>query len=346
MPTGVTPGPRNLITDVAGLRVGNAGDARVLSGTTVLVPDTDALAVVDIRGGAPGSRETAVLGLDTMGARVNAIILTGGSVFGLDAASAVTRVLARRGIGFRFGAQAVPCPVIPAAVLFDISNGGEKWPDGDPPYARLGEEALANAGLAFQLGNEGAGLGAVAGQLKGGLGSASAQWGGFTVGALVAVNSVGSCVRPGTCRLWAEDYAIGAEMGPERPSGGTAAAATEPFHGSKLAPTPFGNTPIALVATDAALTRAAAQRFTIMAADGMARAIRPIHTPFDGDTVFGLSTGPGALPATDEAYLTGALGAIAADTLARAIGRALWEAESVGRWRSYRDLLARPDAAY
>ena len=144
-----------------------------------MLPDEDALAVVDIRGGAPGSRETAVLALDSMGARVNAIVLTGGSVFGLDAASAATRILASRGIGFRFGAQPVPCPVIPAAVLFDIANGGEKWPGGTAPYARLGEEAIAVASADFALGNEGAGLGAVAGQLKGGLGSASAAVGGF-----------------------------------------------------------------------------------------------------------------------------------------------------------------------
>lgn len=334
--TAVSPGPRNLITDVVGLSVGNAEDLDALTGTTVLLPAADALAVVDVRGGAPGSRETAVLGLESMGARINAIMLTGGSVFGLDAASAVTRILAKRGVGFRFGAQPVPCPVVPAAVLFDVSNGGRKWPEGDPPYLRLGTAALEAAGADFQLGNHGAGMGAVAGQLKGGLGSASAQWNGYTVGALVAVNSVGSCGRPGTQRLWAEDYAIGEEMGTLRPSGGTAAS-LDPFHGSKFPPKPYSNTTIAVVATDALLSRGEAQRFAIMAGDGMARAIRPIHTPYDGDTVFALSTGGKAVPPADSAYLTGALGGIAADTLARAIGRALWEAKSIGSWRSYRD---------
>src|SRR6185369_1450310 len=198
------PGPRNLITDVDGILVGNAEDRQAVTGTTIILPTEPAVAAVDIRGGASGSRETAALDPAGLVSQLHALVLTGGSVFGLDAASAVTHELARRGVGFTFGAQPWPCPVIPAAVLFDLMNGGDKWKN-EPPYHQLGRQELANAQAGFALGNAGAGLGAVAGQIKGGLGSASIVWGGYTLGALVAVNSVGSCLIPGTSRLWARD---------------------------------------------------------------------------------------------------------------------------------------------
>ena len=331
----VKAGKRNLITDVAGLSVGNAENWVALTGTTVILPDQPCIAAVDIRGGAPGSRETALLDPANMVDQVHAIVLSGGSVFGLDAASAVTDALSRRGIGFTFGKQPVPCPVVPAAILFDIMNGGAKWPDEEPPYRALGHAALAAAGKDFTLGNAGAGLGAVAGRLKGGLGSASATWDGYTVGALVAANPVGSCVMPGTARLWAQDFALGEEMGPD-PGRDGLTPDRSPLAESKFDPKVGANTTIAVVATDAALTKSEAQRFAMMASDGMARAIRPIHTPFDGDTVFALATGKKPMPEARALKLM-ALGSMAADALARAIGRALWAADSAAGFPSYRE---------
>ncbi|MFO0990333.1 MAG: P1 family peptidase [Hyphomicrobiales bacterium] len=147
------PGPRNLITDVEGLTVGNAEDRAGMTGTTVLLCDRPMTAAVEIRGGAPGTRETAALDAVNTVEHIHAVVLSGGSVFGLDAASSVTFALAKRGIGFRFGTQAWPCPLVPAAVLFDINNGGDKhWPV-EPPYRRLGLEALEKAGADFALGN-------------------------------------------------------------------------------------------------------------------------------------------------------------------------------------------------
>lgn len=331
----VAVGPRNLISDVAGIKVGNAENWLALTGTTVILPDQPAVAAIEIGGGAPGSRETAVLEPANLVEHVHAVVLSGGSVFGLDAASSVVTDLSKRGIGFTFGAQPVPCPVVPSAILFDIMNGGAKWPDAEPPYRELGRAALHAAKAEFELGNRGAGLGAIAGRLKGGLGSASSRWRDFTVGTLVAVNSVGSCVIPGTSRLWAQDFASGDEMGPAQPRDGARPAAP-PLEDSKFDPKPQQNTTIAVVATDATLSRVEARRFAIMARDGMARAIRPAHTPFDGDTVFALATGRKALPEQRQLALT-ALGSIAADTLARAIGRALWAAESAGGFLSYRE---------
>ena len=331
----IVAGPRNLITDVAGIKVGNAENWLALTGTTIILPDAPAVAAIEIGGGAPGSRETAVLDAASLVEQVHAIVLSGGSVFGLDAAGSVTIELARRGVGFSFGAQPVPCPVVPSAILFDIVNGGAKWPDDEPPYRDLGRQALDAAQAEFALGNKGAGLGAIAGRLKGGLGSASARWRDFTVGAIVAVNSVGSCVIPGTSRLWARDLALGDEMGPQQERQGATPQAP-PLQDSKFDPQPGQNTTIAVVATDATLTRVEAKRLAIMARDGLPRAIRPVHTPFDGDTVFALSTGKKLLPEQRQLALT-ALGSIAADTLTRAIGRALWTAETVGGHASYRE---------
>lgn len=331
----VRPGPRNSITDVAGLRVGHAEDGKALTGVTVILPDAPVIAAADIRGGAPGTRETPAIDPVNLVDRIHALVLSGGSVFGLDAASSITHALARQGIGFSFGAQPLPAPVIPAAVLFDLMNGGDKaWPT-EPPYRALGLTALAGATLDFKLGNTGAGMGAIAGQLKGGLGSASAVWNGYTVGALVAVNSVGSAIHPVTFGLLAAPYAIGEEMGPPAAlSPGLSAA--DPLAGSKLAAIPGGNTTIAAVATDSILTRMEAQRFAIMAADGLARALKPVHAPQDGDTMFALATERLAL-AEPRPRTLAALGTIAADCLTRAIGRALWHAESIGAWQSYRD---------
>jgi L-aminopeptidase/D-esterase-like protein len=332
-----TPGPRNLITDVVGLRVGNAEDMDGLSGVTVLVPDRVMTVAADIRGGAPGGRETGALEPENLVEEAHAIVLSGGSVFGLDAASAVTTLLARQGRGFRFGDQAWPCPVVPGAVLFDLMNGGDKTWTAGPPYRALGERAMAAAAPAFEIGNAGAGLGAISGSLKGGLGSASATNGAFTVGALVAVNSVGSCVNPRTGRLWADDHALGEEMGPGKARPMPALSGTK-VDLSPEAARPGANTTIAVVATDAALTKSEAKRLAIMAADGFGIAIRPAHTPFDGDTVFAAAMGATPLP-DNRALALGGLGAMAARCLARAIGRAIWHAASAGRAQSYRAIL-------
>lgn len=344
----IAPGRRNLITDVPGLLVGNAEDREVLSGVTVILPEDEAIAGVCLRGGAPGTRETDALDPSCLVDSIHGLVLTGGSVFGLDAASGVTQWLAARGRGFTFGSQPQPCPVVPAANLFDLTNGGAKdWGDR-PPYRDLGMAACGNAGEIFALGNAGAGLGALAGRYKGGLGSASAIWNGISVGAVVAVNAFGSPVMPGTRLFWASPLEIDAEFG----GVGSVAYETGPGLRSldaetkieilREAASPGGNTTLAVVATDATLTPAQTRRLALMADDGLARSIRPVHTPFDGDIVFALATGRhaqgGDMPAP---MLLTMLGAVAADVLARAVARAVYEAETVGPWRSYRDIHGR-----
>lgn len=282
------PGTRNLITDVPGLVVGNAADARLKSGVTVLSAGAPFVAGVDIRGGAPGTRETDLLAPGRTVDAVDALVLAGGSAFGLDAASGVMDGLRDAGRGYPVGAVRVP--LVPAAILFDLANGGEKdWAEN--PYRRLGAAALAAAGPDFALGSEGAGTGAMTATLMGGLGSASlVTEAGTTVGALVAVNAFGSVVVPGTRAFWAGAYEIGDEFGGLGPAAVRVAPFTprpmKPGHGPAAA-----NTTIAIVATDLALDKAGAGRLAEVAQSGLARAINPVHTPFDGDLVFGVSTG-------------------------------------------------------
>lgn len=331
----VKPGPRNLITDVDGIRVGNAGDARLRSGVTVVVPDRAAVAAVDVRGGAPGTRETDALNPTCLVERVDAVVLTGGSAFGLDAAAGAMGWLAAHGRGFPVGDRRVP--IVPAAVLFDLLNGGDKDWGETPPYRALARAALESAGAEIALGNHGAGLGAKAGDLKGGLGSASAVTGdGLQVGALIAVNAVGSAVMPGTGTLWAWAWEQDGEMGGQTPPSGPVSLAPElPFLD---AATPGANTTIGAIATNADLTKVEALRVATMAHDGMARAIRPSHTGFDGDTLFALATGTHALPnGPERAVMLTRIGALAADCTARAIGRGVWSAETLGPWLSYRE---------
>jgi L-aminopeptidase/D-esterase-like protein len=331
-------GPLNLITDVAGLTVGNAENRGIVTGVTVVVPDEPAEAAVELRGGAPGTRETDALDPTAIAGQAHAVVLSGGSVFGLDAASGVTDALAARGIGFRFGLQPLACPVVPAAILFDLLNGGNKDFAGAPPYDRLGREALANAAKHFALGNAGAGYGAICGRLKGGLGSASAVLEGFTVGALVAVNSFGSAVNPATGALWAAPFALDGEFGDEPARRSADETWHAVFAGSKAEraePATGQSTTIAVVATDAILSKTEVSRLATMAADGLPRAIRPIHTPYDGDCVFALATARQILPESRTRALA-ALGTLAADALARAVGRALWEATAIPGWPAYR----------
>ncbi|MGP2696792.1 P1 family peptidase [Serratia marcescens] len=327
MPTSAAgrPGARNLITDVPGLKVGVAQDSRVRTGATVILPDSPAIAAVDVRGGGPATRETDALGEDNLVQTVDALTFSGGSVYGLAAADGVAAWLGQQGKGYALRpAPGVPVsPIVPTACLYDLANGGDKNWQLTPPYRQLGIDAVGKAGLNFPLGTVGAGYGAMTGmgKLKGGLGSASIiAANGATVGALVAVNSLGAVVAPGTRAFWATPYEIDGEFG----NGGAAALAQLRAQGEDwMEQEPQGgrkNTTLACIATDLALTRVELKRVAIMAQDGMARAIRPLHSPFDGDVVFALSTGQREVQGSRELAVL-QIGALAADTLARAIAR-------------------------
>ncbi|WP_264211605.1 P1 family peptidase [Leisingera thetidis] len=324
------PGPRNLITDVPGILVGNAQDATLKSGTTVLTSDSPFTAAVHVMGGAPGTRETDLLAPDKSVARIDALVLSGGSAFGLDACSGVMDALRAKGRGFPAGPARVP--LVPGAILFDLLNGGRKdWEQN--PYRALGRAAFDGAAEAFALGSSGAGTGALTAMLKGGLGSASLVLdSGVTVGALVAANPMGAVTTPGERHFWAAPYEIGGEyggLGPD-PSAGLGRsldsrklAAMQTLGGAAL-PAEHANTTIAIVATDAALTKAQCQRLATAAHDGIGRAIVPAHAPGDGDLVFAASTGARALAQPDAGL--GPLCHAAALCLSRAIARAVYHA--------------------
>jgi L-aminopeptidase/D-esterase-like protein len=323
--------PRNSITDVPGLLVGNAEDHRARSGVTVVLPDQPAVASVDARGGGTGTRDVELLGPDGTVERVHALVLSGGSAFGLDAAGGVMSWLAARGRGFAIGAAVVP--IVPQAILFDLLNGGDKEWGPEPPYWSLGHRAVDAAGLDFQLGNAGAGLGAKAGALKGGLGGASVFVDelGITVGALVAVNCIGDALLPGTDVFFAWDMELNQEFGGMRPD-----KHYDPREVRLPKQARAGeNTTIAVIACDAILSKQQARRLAVMAQDGLARAVRPAHTPLDGDTVFAMATDRIALgdPVRDLALL----GGHAANCLGRAIARGIYEADSLGALTAYRE---------
>jgi L-aminopeptidase/D-esterase-like protein len=321
---------------VTGLRVGNAEDHNLRSGVTVVIAEQLTTAVVDVRGGAPGTRDTESLSPITIDGGADAIVLSGGSVFGLDAAAGVTSLLREQGRGFQFMPGGPRMPIVPGAILFDLANGGDKNWGEETPYRRLGLAAARNAALDFALGNAGAGLGATAGGYKGGLGSASAVTeAGITVGAIVAVNSVGSPLIPGTSVFWAFPYEQQKEFGGARLSGKEGDIDMDlPF--DMKGGQPKQNTTIAIVATDAELTQVELMRMNIMAADGFARALRPVHAPTDGDIVFGMATAKHKIGAPRHRE-TMRLGHVAADCLARAIARGVYEAETLGAMQSYRD---------
>ena len=341
MPKITAPGKRNLITDVDGILVGHAHDQTILSGVTVILPDDAAVAGVHISGGAPATRETDALDPTCLVEAIHGLVLAGGSVFGLEAAAGTTSWLSQQNRGFAFKNQPHVCPVVPSACLFDLTNGGDKnWGDM-PPYRQWGIDACNNAAKDFKLGNHGAGLGALAGIYKGGIGSASAVYDGITVGALAAVNSFGSPVIPGTNTFWAAEFECDNEFGGARHENkGFTEVLKDPLSATKASNLKTSantgqNTTLCVVATDAILTPAQAKRIAIMASDGMARALRPVHTPFDGDSVFVLSTGKTELREPRPLALS-ILGTIAADVTARAIARGVYEAETVGEWQSYR----------
>ena len=313
-------GPQNALTDIAGLKVGNAGDERLRSGVTVVLPDEPVTASVMVLGGAPGTRETDLLDPHNSVEKVHALVLSGGSAFGLDAAAGVQAALREQGRGFAIGPHVIP--IVPAAILFDLANGAPKDWGRFPPYRDLGYEAAQTASAHVSTGSVGAGLGALTATVKGGLGTASALLDdGTTVAALVAANPVGSPLVGTTRHFWAAPFEIGSEfggLGLPHPMPGDAKALRTKWNAPS---SPLANTTIAIVATDAALTKAGAKRLAIAAHDGFARAIWPVHTPLDGDLVFAASTGQHNLPR--DAGAIAELGAAAASTMARAVARAV-----------------------
>jgi L-aminopeptidase/D-esterase-like protein len=338
-------GPRNLITDVDGILVGNAVDERLRSGVSVVLCEQPAVASVDVRGGAPGTRETDLLDPSCRVDRVDAVCLSGGSAFGLSSADGVMRWLRDRGRGVAIADIVVP--IVPTAILFDLLNGGDKQWDW-PPYRELGFTAADQAARDFGLGNEGAGLGAKAGNLKGGLGSASAvdPVTGLQVGALVAVNARGYTTMGDMPQFWAWALEQGREFGglppPARGLGlaiphDRADLTHDPADAVRS--DPRANTTIAVVATNARLDKASAKRLAVMAQDGLVRAIRPVHTPQDGDTVFAIATGRHDLG--DDALALAELGTLAADCLARAVARGVYHAKTLGAASSWRDRFGR-----
>lgn len=314
---------KNLLTDVDGLRVGNAEDAKLKSGVTVILCEEPMVASGHVMGGAPGTRETDLLAPEQTVERVDAIVLSGGSAFGLDAASGVTAALAEAGRGFAIGDARVP--IVPAAILFDLLNGGNKKWGADAPYRNLGRAALDAASETFSLGTHGAGTGATTANLKGGLGSASFRLAsGVTVAALAAVNAVGQTTIGKGPHFWAAPFEIGGEFG------GVGFPNPLPADATALAFKGGGsegqNTTISIVATDARLNKMETKRLAVMAHDGFARALWPSHTPIDGDIVFALSTGRVALGEAPTAMIE--LGAAGASCMARAIARGIYEAAS------------------
>ncbi|WP_176250370.1 P1 family peptidase [Sulfitobacter sp. HGT1] len=312
-------GPQNLITDIAGLRVGNAQDDPLKSGTTVLTADAPFTTSVHVMGGAPGTRETDLLAPDKSVAAVDALVLSGGSAFGLDACSGVVDRLRAVGRGFQVGPATIP--LVPGAILFDLLNGGQKdWAEN--PYRALGRAAFDAASDSFALGTVGAGTGALSAMVKGGLGSASLQLpDGTMVGALVAANPVGAVTTPGDRHFYAAPFEMGSEFGGLGPDPASGLGLT--LDSRKIAAmSPRENTTIAIVATDATLTKAQCKRMAVAAHDGIGRATVPAHTPHDGDLVFALSTAGHQV----EDRMLALIGHAASLCLARAIARAIYEA--------------------
>ncbi len=325
------PGAHNLITDIAGLTVGNATDEKVKTGVTVLRCREQFVAAVDVRGGAPGVRETDTLAPENLVGRIDAIVLTGGSVFGLAAADGVTNALSQSDVGLKISDAGPAIPIVPAAVLYDLGNDGDKDWGSTPPYNRLGGQALAAASQTFALGSVGAGRGAMAGTVKGGLGSASMVLDdGVIVGALVAANPVGSVFMPDGKTFYAWPWEQGGEFGDRPlPQERDCVGPIPPFSRLTQNTRPGANTTIAIVATSAPLTGVEAKRVAMMAHDGIARAVRPAHTPLDGDIVFAVSTGAHPSQEGADAFRPmqiAAIAAAAADCLARATARAVYEA--------------------
>ena len=322
---------------VPGLRVGHAEDARLGSGATAVIFDEPAVASIDLRGGGPGTRETALLDPAQTVQGIDAIALSGGSAFGLDAASGVQAWLRERGRGFVVRSARVP--IVPAAILFDLLSGGDKEWGRFPPYRELGYAAAAGAATDFALGSVGAGTGATTVNCKGGIGSASAQSpDGFIVGALAAVNAAGSVIVGRGPWFWAAPFEQNGEYGGR--------GLPNQFPAQAFDPLTKGNaresTTLVVVATDAVLTKAQAKRLAVMAQSGLSRAIYPVHSPLDGDVMFAASTGRRAL--ADATLGLAALGTLAANVVARAIARGVFAATALswpGALASWKDQFGR-----
>ncbi|WP_299548451.1 P1 family peptidase [uncultured Tateyamaria sp.] len=316
----MTPGPQNAITDIEGLKVGHAQDDRLKSGVTVLTADTPFTASVSVQGGAPGTRETDLLAPDKSVAQVDALVLAGGSAYGLDACSGVVEGLRDKGRGYRVGNAIIP--LVPGAIIFDLLSGGDQdWTD--TPYPALGRAAFEAADTRTDIGTIGAGTGAMTAMMKGGLGTASLTLdSGITVGALVAANPMGSVTTPGDKHFWAAPFEIDREfggLGTDRNAG-----LGRSYDSRKVtAMLERANTTIAIVATDATLDKAQCQRVAIAAHDGIARACVPAHSPSDGDLVFSISTSTRPMTTPVDLAL---IGHAAALCLSRAIARGVYAA--------------------
>ncbi len=314
---------KNQLTDIDGLKVGNAHEVNVKTGVSIILPDAPVLCAVDVRGGGPGTRETDALSPDGSVEHIHAIVLSGGSVYGLAAADAVCAALGNKRIGYEVAPAPVPVsPIVPAAILFDNANGGDKAWGKEPPFYRLGQQALQNASTDFELGKAGAGYGATAGLYQGGLGSASERVGEYMVSALIAANPVGSPFLPGTECFHAWVYEQNGEFGSHRPPQDYCFS---PPTDTKLEflRARAASTIIGVVATDAKLSHTELRRLAIMAQDGIALAVAPAHTPMDGDTLFAISTED--RPVNDPHVIAlSELGAAAARCVARAIARGVY----------------------
>jgi D-aminopeptidase len=324
---------RNLITDVAGVCVGHAGDDKLGSGVTAVIFDKPATAAIDVRGGAPGTRETDLLEPAMTVEQIDAIALSGGSAFGLDAGAGIQAWLAEQGRGYAVRSARVP--IVPGAILFDLLNGGDKKWGRFPPYRDLGYAAAKAVAAEFALGSAGAGIGATTASLQGGIGSASVKTpDGFIIGAIAAVNAAGNVTIGEGPHFWAAPFEQGKEFGGR--------GLPSPWPKDALAMRTKGaavqSTTIAVVATDATLTKSQCRRLAVMAQTGLVRAIYPVHMPIDGDVVFAAATGK--KPLGDPVLSLSMLGAQAANVLARAIARGVYEAKALafpGSPPSWRD---------
>ncbi|MEZ5870279.1 MAG: P1 family peptidase [Nitratireductor sp.] len=319
----IRPGKRNLITDVPGIRVGNAQDRTIGTGATVIFPETSLVCAIDERGGAPGTQQVSLHAPEAVRGNADAIVFSGGSLYGFGAANGVTAELGKAGIGA--GLLGTVVPSVPSAIIFDLLAMKHRDWLADPPYDRLGREALAKVDVDFDLGSVGAGIGASACSFAGGLGSASAETDdGLIVGALAVVNSFGEVVVPGTRNFWAWPFEYGDEFG-----GHGAPQGQAPLFPELSLPVPLRepgmSTTLIAVATNATLDKGALKRVAIMAQTGMARAIRPVHTLFDGDVVFALAT---CEREQSDPVTQTLVGNLAADCTARAIARAVYSATS------------------
>ncbi len=309
---------------VAGLKIGHAEDTTVSSGTTVILPDAPAVASVHVTGGSPGTRETDLLNPQQTVEHVDGIVLSGGSAFGLDAASGAQAWLAEHGRGFPV--PPVRVPIVPAAILFDLTNGGDKSWGRYPPYRELGYAACTAAADTLETGVAGAGYGATTATGPGGLGCAvQGLAGGASVMAVMAVNAAGSPTIGTTDHYWAAGFERNDEFGGRGFPSPWPADATE-VHTKAGHSTAGLNTTIGVVITDAAVTKVEAKQIAVMAHDGFARALYPVHTPGDGDLLFVLSTGARTLDRDALSLLT--LGTVAANTVARAIAQGVHAARS------------------